>query len=187
MMKRIFAAIVLGVVISVSGFLFAQNTVTNPAEKANAQAAIEKDQPENVLSAAKSEEDLRSFADNASRTSLKQTLESEGPFTVFAPTNKAFANCTKAETEKLSDKSKLQMTMQNHVVQGRALSYQDLLGMNGQKLKTIMGDELPVTVENRVVWVGSAMITGNEITAQNGVVHSVDEVLMPQYLYGSMK
>lgn len=187
MMKRAYAAVLLGIVVAFGGYLFAQNAATNPEKKANESAEIKSDQQVNVLVAAKSEKDLSSFADNASRTSLKQTLASDGPFTVFAPTNTAFANCTKAEVEKLADKSKLQMTMQNHVVEGRALSYQELLEMNGQKLKTIMGDELPVTVENRVVWVGSAMITGNEVNAQNGIVHAVDEVLMPQYLYGSQK
>ena len=113
---------------------------------------------------------------------MVQALEGKGPMKVFAPTNEAFAACAEYEKQKLADGKKLQMVLQYHVVPGRALTQADLLKMNGEKLMTVQGDELTIIVENNTIWVGTAKLTGNEKLTDNGVVHEVDDVLIPPML-----
>ncbi len=187
MRDRIIAATLAAMLIA-GGVLFAQSDGQNQAARETPAITQNKARPGTVFAVVNSESELSKFAQKARTAGLQGVLESRGPYTVFAPTNEAFEVCAETEIQKLSDKGKLKIALQNHIVVGTTLTYDDLIKMSGQSLTTVMGDQLPITIENRVVWVGSAKITGSEMTADNGVVHVVDEVLMPQMLYGrSMK
>lgn len=134
----------------------------------------------------------RTLPDNASRASnlstlvsavqaadLVETLSGPGPFTVFAPTNAAFAQVPEATLQSLlqpANKAQLQSILTYHVVPGR-LSAADL--RDGQMLTTVNGAQLRVTKRNGQVMVGGATVTQANVYASNGVAHVIDAVLMP--------
>jgi uncharacterized surface protein with fasciclin (FAS1) repeats len=110
---------------------------------------------------------------------LFDTLSGPGPFTVFAPSDLAFAKFTEEELQSiLSDKALLTSVLTNHVVQG-VLTANDVVNLDA--VTTLSGKSLPVRVdaESSDVFVGDARITATDITAANGVVHLIDTVLVP--------
>ncbi len=110
---------------------------------------------------------------------LAETLSGTGPFTVFAPTNAAFAKVPKATLDNLMKpemKADLTKILTYHVVPG-ALMAADL--KDGQELTTVQGQKLKVTVKDGKVWVGGATVTIADVVSSNGVTHVIDGVLMP--------
>ena len=109
---------------------------------------------------------------------LTATLKGEGPFTVFAPTDEAFAKLPKgALDELLKDKAKLGAVLTYHVVPGNVPS-QEIVGMSSAK--TVNGQDLSIMAKDGKVKVNKASVTTADIAATNGVIHVVDQVLMPE-------
>ncbi len=107
---------------------------------------------------------------------LVDTLRGKGPFTVFAPTDEAFAKVPKADLDALlKDKTKLTSVLTYHVVSGKVLSKDVKPG----KVKTLQGSELTVATTGGVT-VDAAKVTAADIEADNGVIHVIDSVLMPK-------
>ena len=107
---------------------------------------------------------------------LVDTLKSKGPFTVFAPTDEAFAKIPKADLDALlKDKAKLTSVLTYHVVPGRILSKNIKPG----KVKTVQGSELTIATAGGVTVDGVKVIAA-DIKADNGVIHVIDSVLMPK-------
>lgn len=105
-------------------------------------------------------------------------LQGPGPYTVFAPTNDAFAAVpSDALTSLLNDKPALTRVLQYHVVPGRLMAA-DLQGMTS--VTTLEGTTLTVRVEGGNVYVGDAQVVQADVNASNGVVHAINAVLMPQ-------
>ena len=105
---------------------------------------------------------------------LTQTLQGDGPFTVFAPTNEAFAELPAGELDALlADRSALARLLSYHVVPGSFTTADITAEMTG--FTTLTGDELPITQEG----VGDAAVTAVNIPASNGVLFAVDRVLTP--------
>ena len=110
---------------------------------------------------------------------LVGTLSGQGPFTVFAPTNEAFTalpNGVLASLLKPEHKKKLDDVLTYHVVAGTVRA-EDL--KDGEKLKTLEGKELTVRLSGKDVLINSAKVTTADVNASNGVVHIIDEVLIP--------
>jgi uncharacterized surface protein with fasciclin (FAS1) repeats len=110
---------------------------------------------------------------------LAETLSGTGPFTVFAPTNAAFEKLPAGKVEDLlkpENKDKLTKVLTYHVVPG---SYRAADLTDGQKLKTVEGKELKVTIKDGVVKVDGATVTTADVISSNGVTHVIDEVLKP--------
>ncbi len=113
---------------------------------------------------------------------LVDTLKSEGPFTVFAPTNNAFAKLPAGTVDtllKVENKAQLTSILTYHVVAGR---YTKAELTNGLTLKTVQGQNLTFTKDaNGKLWInGSAMIETADVISKNGVTHVIDSVLMPK-------
>jgi uncharacterized surface protein with fasciclin (FAS1) repeats len=111
---------------------------------------------------------------------LAETLSGVGPFTVFAPTNAAFDKLPTGTVETLvkpESKAKLTGILTYHVVPG-ALKAADL--KDGQKLKTVQGEELMVSVKDGKVMINGANVTIADVVSSNGVTHVIDAVLMPK-------
>ena len=107
---------------------------------------------------------------------LVDTLKSKGPFTVFAPTDEAFAKIPKADLDALlKDKAKLTSVLTYHVVPGKILSKDIKPG----KVKTVQGSELTIATAGGVTVDGVKVIAA-DIKADNGVIHVIDSVLMPK-------
>jgi uncharacterized surface protein with fasciclin (FAS1) repeats len=106
---------------------------------------------------------------------LVDTLKGEGPFTVFAPTDEAFARIPKADLDKLlADKAKLTALLTYHVVPGKVMAKDVKAG----KVKTVQGSELTLATAGGVTVYG-AKVTAADIVADNGVIHVIDTVVMP--------
>lgn len=113
---------------------------------------------------------------------LVDTLKSEGPFTVFAPTDDAFAALPEGTVEMLlmpENKDKLTAVLTYHVVAGKVMSG-DL--SNGMMAATVEGSEVKIMTEGGVMVDGANVVTA-DIEASNGVIHVIDAVILP----GSMK
>jgi uncharacterized surface protein with fasciclin (FAS1) repeats len=115
---------------------------------------------------------------------LVETLKGPGPFTVFAPTDEAFAALPKGTLDKLlADKKKLTDVLTYHVVAGEVMASQ-VVGMNGQKVKTVQGGTFTVKVKDGKVSLTDAAgntvnVIKTDVTASNGVIHVIDGVLLP--------
>ncbi len=111
---------------------------------------------------------------------LVETLSGTGPFTVFAPTNAAFDKLPKGTVETLvkpENKAKLTGILTYHVVAG-AVKAADL--KDGQKIKTVQGEELTVSVKEGKVMINGAAVTTADVISSNGVTHVIDAVLLPK-------
>ncbi len=107
---------------------------------------------------------------------LVDTLKGKGPFTVFAPTDEAFAKIPKADLDALlKDKAKLTSVLTYHVVPGKVMAADVKAG----KVKTVQGSELTISTSMGVM-VDKAKVTKTDIVADNGVIHVIDTVLMPK-------
>jgi uncharacterized surface protein with fasciclin (FAS1) repeats len=107
---------------------------------------------------------------------LVNTLKGPGPFTVFAPTDEAFAKVPKATLDALlKDKAALTKVLTYHVVPGKVMAKDVKAG----KVKTVQGSELTVKTEGGVM-VDAAKVTATDIAASNGVIHVIDAVVLPK-------
>jgi uncharacterized surface protein with fasciclin (FAS1) repeats len=107
---------------------------------------------------------------------LVDTLKGPGPFTVFAPTDAAFAKLPKADLEALlNDKAKLTAVLTYHVVPGRVLSQDVKPGA----VRTVEGRSVTVRAQDGKVMVDGATVVAADIVADNGVIHIIDSVIVP--------
>ena len=109
---------------------------------------------------------------------LARTLEGKGRYTVFAPTDAAFAKVPKSTLAALAkDKAKLRAVLLYHVVKGR-LSAAKVVKL--RSARTLNGQKVRITVRAGKVRVGGARVTATDIGASNGVIHVLDRVLIPR-------
>lgn len=112
---------------------------------------------------------------------LVETLSGKGPFTVFAPTDKAFEALPKGTVENLlkpENKAKLQKVLTYHVVAGEVTSKMVKPG----NVKTVEGSPVKISVNGDKVKVGRANVIAVDVDASNGVIHVIDQVLLPPNL-----
>ena len=110
---------------------------------------------------------------------LVETLRGEGPFTVFEPTDEAFAKLPAGTVESLllpESKEKLIAVLTYHVVAGKVLA-SDVVKLNSAK--TVNGKEVSIKVSDKGVMVDAAKVVTTDIEASNGVIHVIDSVILP--------
>jgi len=111
---------------------------------------------------------------------LEATLRSEGPFTVFAPTDEAFAKLPPGTVEDLlkpENKSKLQAILTYHVVPGKVMASDAAMLKSA---KTVNGQSFRITESGGGLMVDKATVVKADIPASNGVIHVIDQVILPQ-------
>ncbi len=119
---------------------------------------------------------FKTLATALTAAGLIDTLKGKGPFTVFAPTDAAFANIPKADLDALlKDKAKLTAVLTYHVVPGKVMAADVKAG----NVKTVQGSEITITTMGGVM-VNKAKVTATDIVADNGVIHVIDSVIMPK-------
>ena len=133
-------------------------------------------QAKDIVDTAIAAGNFKTLATALGAAGLVETLKGKGPFTVFAPTDAAFAKIPKADLDALlKDKAKLTAVLTYHVVPGKVMAADVKAG----KVKTVQGSELTVTTAGGVK-VDSAKVTSTDIVADNGVIHVIDSVIMPK-------
>ncbi|RYZ22680.1 MAG: fasciclin domain-containing protein [Chitinophagaceae bacterium] len=134
----------------------------------------------NIVENAANSADHTTLVSAVKAAGLAETLSGAGPFTVFAPTNEAFNKLPAGTVDNLvkpENKQKLTSILTYHVVPG-ALRAADL--KDGQKLKTVQGEELTVTMKDGKVMIDGATVTIPDVISSNGVTHVIDAVVMPK-------
>ncbi|MFP5461516.1 MAG: fasciclin domain-containing protein [Gammaproteobacteria bacterium] len=107
---------------------------------------------------------------------LVETLKGKGPFTVFAPTDEAFAKIPKADLDALlKDKAKLAAVLTYHVVPGKVMAADVKPG----QVTTVQGQALRVSAGDGKVLVNDANVVKTDVVADNGVIHVIDRVVLP--------
>jgi len=136
---------------------------------------------------------FKTLASVLNAAGLVDTLKGPGPYTVFAPTDAAFAKLPKVDLDALvNDKEKLSAVLTYHVVAGKVMAADITAGVKplyGLKVKTVNGADLTVAVNTvrkpyseglTTVKVNDATVTMTDIVADNGVIHVIDSVVMPK-------
>ena len=140
---------------------------------ASAQGAPTKDIVETAVAAGS----FKTLATALTAAGLIETLKSKGPFTVFAPTDEAFAKLPPAALEALlKDKAALAKVLTYHVVAGNVMA-KDVVKLS--KAKTVEGADVAIMVMGGKVMVNKAHVVKTDIETSNGVIQVIDSVLMP--------
>ncbi|MCC5792103.1 MAG: fasciclin domain-containing protein [Legionellaceae bacterium] len=130
----------------------------------------------NIVEIAAGNKDFSTLVSLVQEAGLADALQAEGPFTVFAPTNEAFAALPADTMEALkADKEKLKKVLMYHVVKGKVMSSDVKPG----KVPTLEGQDLTISMADGTVMVNSAEVVGTDVEASNGVIHVINQVLVP--------
>lgn len=141
-----------------------------------------KAQSKDIVDLAVGNDNLKTLVAAVKAGGLVDVLKGDGPFTVFAPTDEAFAALPKGTLEMLlkpENKDKLVKILTYHVVSGKVMST-DL--SNGQKAATVQGDKVAVSIGGGNVKINDAKVVAADVKAKNGVVHVIDKVILPPNL-----
>lgn len=136
-------------------------------------------QEKDIVDTAVAAGDFKTLATALKAAGLIETLKGPGPFTVFAPTDKAFAKLPKGTIDDLlkpENKEKLVSILTYHVVPGKVMAA-DVVKL--KKAKTVQGSELSIKVKGKKVMVDKANVIKTDVVASNGVIHVIDTVIMP--------
>ncbi len=131
----------------------------------------------NIVQTAVAAGQFKTLAKLLQTAGLAGTLTGKGPFTVFAPTDAAFAKVPKATLNALAkDKAKLRAVLLYHVASGKVLAKRVT---QLRSVKTLNGQSLQVRTTGGIVRVGGAKVAQADVLASNGVIHVIDRVLIP--------
>ncbi|NMM09289.1 MAG: fasciclin domain-containing protein [Polaromonas sp.] len=134
---------------------------------------------QNIIDTAIAAGSFKTLAAALTAAGLVDTLKSAGPFTVFAPTDDAFAKLPEGTVDKLlKDVPKLKAILTYHVLSGKVMAA-DVMKIDGKTAKTVNGADLKISTQGGVKLNGSVHVTKTDIDCSNGVIHVVDAVLMP--------
>lgn len=165
--KNVFSALLIGAFVF-TGNVYAQCGDSNKKKKSS-----------DIVDLAVSTDFLSTLVAAVQAGDLVETLKGDGPYTVFAPTNDAFAALPEGTLESLlkpENKDRLVAILAYHVVPGKVKST-DL--KDGMKATTVQGEDINVRISNDGVKINDAMVTAADIEASNGVVHVIDQVILP--------
>lgn len=143
----------------------------------NAQDYSKKSASKDIVTIAADAGMFKTLATALTEAGLIETLKTKGPFTVFAPTDEAFAKLPKGTLEGLlKDKEALKKILLYHVVSGNVMST-DVVKLT--EVKTVEGFKVKITVKDGSVMINDAKVIKADIKASNGVIHVIDTVILP--------
>ncbi len=141
--------------------------------------AEDKSQSKDIVAVASGAGNFKTLVAAVKAAGLVETLQGTGPFTVFAPTDEAFAKLPKGTLDDLlkpENKAKLAGILTYHVLSGKVMA----ADVKTMKAKTVNGQTLDVVAEDGKVTVNKAKVIATDVAASNGVIHAIDTVLMPK-------
>jgi len=159
MMKNIFGAFAMAAIVLLA---------TSPRSVA--------EDKKDIVDTAVASGSFKTLAVALKEAALIETLKGKGPFTVFAPTDEAFAKIPEATLKAvLADKELLKKILLAHVVVGKSVMAEDVVKMDGKKV-----NGFEIKVADGKVKLGAANVVKTDIATSNGVIHVIDTVLMPE-------
>jgi uncharacterized surface protein with fasciclin (FAS1) repeats len=139
------------------------------------------DDRKDIVDTAVAAEKFKTLVAAVKAAGLVETLKGEGPFTVLAPTDEAFAKLPEGTLESLlkpENKEKLVAILKYHVIPAKAMAA-DVVKLDGQSVKTVEGKSAKVEVKDGHVMINGAKVIKTDIECSNGVIHVIDTVLLP--------
>lgn len=139
-----------------------------------------KNETRSIIQAMQSQGNLSTFISLIESARMVETLDAIGPFTVFAPSDEAFAKLPKGNLERMTNNMDQQelKTMIGHHMMSRRLVQSDV--EKGITADMLGGENLPLRIENGRIMLGDAHVITQSIPAKNGVIHIIDRVLIPE-------
>jgi uncharacterized surface protein with fasciclin (FAS1) repeats len=176
---------IVAVVVIIGGIVWFTNRQDTKEQEAKQETVQQVKEAKDIVATAAATESLSTLVTAVKAAGLVETLQGQGPFTVFAPTNDAFAKLPAGTLDTLlrpENVEQLKSILTYHVVSGKVLS-KDL--SNGQVVKTVNGQDLTVEITDGMVYLvdangGKAKVVTADIETKNGVVHVVDAVVLPK-------
>jgi len=168
--KKLFAGGVLFAVLAVAGAAGSTHAAVNDSLK-----------PADIVDTAVGAGQFKTLAAALEAAGLIAALKGAGPFTVFAPTDEAFAKLPAGTVDSLlrpENKEKLKSILLYHVVSGNVTA-SEVVKLNGRSVKTLQGSSVKVRTKHGVR-VGNANVVQTDVMASNGVIHVIDTVLIPK-------
>jgi uncharacterized surface protein with fasciclin (FAS1) repeats len=145
-----------------------------------AQGSSRQAPPKNIVEVASEAGSFKTLIAAVKAAGLAETLQGAGPFTVFAPSDAAFAKLPAGTVDALlADKAKLTAILTFHVIPGRVMAGQ-IVQAGGAKPATVNGQALDVVIRDGGVYVNGAQVVTADVAASNGVIHVIDTVLLPR-------
>jgi uncharacterized surface protein with fasciclin (FAS1) repeats len=172
-------AATLGLAIVSTGFLFSTPSQADKGTGAAPAHSMSQSKKPTIVDIALKGKQFTTLVAALKAADLVDTLAGDGPFTVFAPTNAAFAKLPKGTVENLlkpENKEQLKKVLTYHVVSGAVRSNQL---KNGQKVASVEGSAISVSIKRGQVKVNNAAVITPNIKASNGIIHVIDRVIMP--------
>jgi uncharacterized surface protein with fasciclin (FAS1) repeats len=149
-----------------------------PASARTDLSAVSSGAEKNIVQTAVAAGKFKTLASLLKKADLAGTLQAKGPFTVFAPTDAAFAKVPSATLEALGkDKAKLRSVLLYHVAKGKLTAAKVV---KRESVKTLQGQRVKIRVRDDKVFVGGARVTTADVGASNGVIHIINKVLIPR-------
>lgn len=140
--------------------------------------AVRADEAKSIVEVAAGNPDFSTLVAAVKAAGLVDTLSGTGPFTVFAPTNAAFAKLPKGTVEDLlkpENKAKLASILTYHVVGGKVMAKDVKPGA----VKMVSGNESKISIDGKTVKIDAATVTTTDINCKNGIIHVIDSVILP--------
>lgn len=152
----------------------APTATTVPTEEPTEEPTPE---PQSIVDIAVADGRFETLVAAVGAAGLAETLSNEGPFTVFAPTDEAFAKLPEGTVDALlADIPALTDILLYHVVEGAVLA-EDVVSL--EEAQTLLGENVSIRVEDGMVYINDAQVILTDIIAENGVIHVIDTVLLP--------
>ncbi len=139
------------------------------------------DDKKDIVDTAAGAESFKTLVAAVKAAGLVDTLKGDGPFTVLAPTDEAFAKLpegTVASLLKPENKDKLVAILKYHVIPAKAMAA-DVVKLDGKSVKTVEGKSAKIEVKDGAVMINDAKVVKTDIECSNGVIHVIDTVLLP--------
>ena len=151
------------------------------ASLAHADHHMEKMEKKDIVDTAASKDAFSTLVTAVTEAGLVDALKAEGPYTVFAPTNDAFAALPEGTLDSLlmeENVGQLQTILKLHVVSGKVMSGDIAEGTS--EVETLTGDTIEVVNDGGTITVGGATVIKADVKTSNGVIHAIDSVILPQ-------
>ncbi|HEQ98123.1 MAG TPA: fasciclin domain-containing protein [candidate division Zixibacteria bacterium] len=148
------------------------------ADNCTAKSASKTEISKDIVETAMANDNFKTLVAAVKAAGLVEALKGDGPFTVFAPTDEAFAALPEGTLEALlKDKEKLTAILKYHVVSGKVMAG-DVVKV--KSAETLNGQSVAVKVDGKKVMIDNAEVIMTDIVASNGVIHVIDEVILPR-------
>ena len=171
MKKMLFALTVIALMMPAPAFAHCGACGTGGAHDHDAKASAD------IVGVATSAGSFNTLLAAAKAAGLVETLQSDGPFTVFAPTDEAFAKLPDGTIDNLlANPDKLKQVLLYHVVPGKVMA-SDVAGLS--RATTAQGSDIAIAVKGDVVMINNAKVLKTDVMASNGVIHVIDTVIVP--------